>query len=77
MKNESQKQWAISQLKTYGSVSRNEALKNYISRLGAIMNDLLKEGWHWRGEYVKTAYGKDYQYILVKLPPKKEAPKLW
>lgn len=76
MKNESQKQWAINQLRTYGAVSRNEALRNYISRLGAIMNDLLKEGWHWRGEYVQTSYGRDYQYTLLK-EPVKEPQKLW
>lgn len=50
-----------------GVVTRNWALKNYISRLGAIINKLRGEGWEIEeGEYVTTGYGKDYQYKLIK-----------
>lgn len=49
-----------------GFITRNECLKMYITRLGARINDLLREGWEIRGEYVKTPYGKDYKYTLIR-----------
>lgn len=60
-----QRDWTIKQLLTYGKVSRNEALKNFISRLGAIICDLKADGFHIEGKNVKTAYGKDYVYTLL------------
>jgi len=48
-----------------GKISRNECLQNYISRLGARIADLRKEGWNIEGEFEKTDYGKDYVYRKV------------
>lgn len=66
----SQLDWVISQLKTNGKISRNEALRNYISRLGAIIWSLNKSGWEIEGrnERTQNGYGKglDYFYYLKK-----------
>jgi len=49
-----------------GYISRNYCLQNYISRLGARIDDLKKEGWDFRTEIVKTASGKDFRYYVIK-----------
>jgi len=67
-----QKEWAINQLIKQGEVTRNSALQNYISRLGAIVCDLQKEGWELKGENRKEKYGKDFVYYLIKSPYKKQ-----
>jgi len=63
-----------------GEISRNLCLRElYISRLGAIICNLKKEGWKFRREYVKTPKGKDFVYYLVESPLKKivyEIPEL-
>ncbi len=59
-----QKQWAIEQLKEFGEVSRNGALKNYISRLGSIVCNLRKEGW----ELDTSRREGDYVYKLIAKP---------
>lgn len=52
-----------------GYISRNHCLKNYISRLGARIDDLKKEGWEFRPETVKTANGgKDFVYYVKSKP---------
>jgi Helix-turn-helix domain len=56
--------WVMSQLSKNGKVSRNQALKRYISRLGAYISDLNRAGFNITGEYVKTKNGKDYVYYL-------------
>lgn len=72
MKNKTQTQWAVDKLLNEGRVSRNTALQNYISRLGAIINDLNNDGWSITGNYEKTPHGKDYVYTLVSSPYEKE-----
>ena len=59
-KKETQKQMVIDQLETTGMVSRNWALSNYISRLGAIMCDLKD-----RYDYEGMNKGNDYIYVIV------------
>lgn len=66
-----QRDWTIKQLQEFGKVSRNEALRNYFSRLGAVICDLNKEGWEIFGDFEKTPNGKDYVYRVVKMPFKK------
>lgn len=61
----SQKQWVINQFETKGFVTRNEALKNYISRLGALIFDLKEEGWQIEGHWERTLFSKDYVYTKV------------
>jgi hypothetical protein len=65
-----QREWVLSILNKEGKITRNMCLKNYISRLGAIINDLKKEGYEFQGKYikVKTFFGesKDYEYTLIK-----------
>ena len=53
-----QKEKVIAQFNEFGYVSRNWALKNYMSRLGAIICDLKREGWNIDGRWV----GKDFVY---------------
>jgi len=65
-----QKHWTINQLKENGFVSRNKALEQGITRLGAIINLLNNEGGQISGKYHKTGYGKDYIYTLNAERPK-------
>lgn len=66
--------WVKRQLLDNGEITRNQALQNYISRLGAIICDLNQEpGWEVSGEYRKTKNGRDYVYKLIRCPLKKVA----
>lgn len=65
---QSQKEFVISQLKKNGSISRNFCLGNYISRLGAIVNQLNKEGWNLEGSNQDNG---DYLYKVKQSPFKK------
>lgn len=47
-------------LESDGAVSRNWALQNYISRLGAIIYKLKEMNYNITGQYIN----KDYIYIL-------------
>lgn len=62
--NMSQKERIIRKVTTDGFVTRNEALRNYITRLGAIIHKLQQEGWKFKT--VDT--GRDYRYELVEKP---------
>ncbi len=57
-----QKQIVEKQLKEYGEVSRNFCLKNYISRLSAIIQDLEEDGW----EFETVRDNGDYKYVTKK-----------
>lgn len=68
MKNPTQKQRIVKRLLATGKISRNECLKNYISRLGAIICDLTKEGWEFEtknvnGDYVYTIKVTPYKQV--------------
>lgn len=56
-----QMEWVTSQLKNNGSVTRNQALQKYITRLAARINDLRCSGWEIEGK----KEGGDYIYQLV------------
>ena len=60
MLKKTQKQIVIDQLNEYGEVTRNFALQNYISRLGAIICQLNDDGWELEGKY----RGGDYVYMV-------------
>lgn len=59
-----QLEWVKNELFNKGRVSRNNALKRYISRLGAYVCDLRHAGFDIRGGYVKKNGGKDFVYTL-------------
>ncbi len=59
-----QKDIVLKRLRDTGEVTRNWCLRNYISRLSAIMLDLKKEGVNFEG---KDRDG-DYVYILHDKP---------
>ena len=61
-----QRQIVEEQLKKYGKVSRNWCLKRFISRLGAIICELKKDGWIILGTYQKAGSGQDYIYRVIK-----------
>lgn len=69
-----QKQWVENQLIANKKITRNECLRNYISRLGAIISMLKEDGYEFDTEYVevKTPFGKgkDFQYTVSKYPAK-------
>ena len=70
MKKQTQREWVLERLKQNGSITRNECLRNYITRLGAIICNLTNEGYQFDSGYVKveTFWGtsKDYKYTLKK-----------
>ena len=74
--NKSQKQFVIKQLLDKGKISRNFALKNYISRLGALIFDLKEEGWHFVTYTIDSpkpdgSKGKNFVYEVIKSPLRK------
>lgn len=71
-----QKERVIKKINRDGFITRNECLKNFLSRLGAIICDLQKDGWEFSAEYIKTPYGKDFKYTVIKSPYKVETYKL-
>lgn len=60
----SQKQFVKKMLLETGMVSRNGCLQNRITRLGAIICDLKKDGYDIEGGYEKTEHGKDFVYRI-------------
>lgn len=76
--NQSQEQFVIKELQHNSSISRNYCLSLYelkvrpnITRLGAIICDLNKNGWHIKGEWERKNNGKDFVYRVVGMPFKK------
>lgn len=63
-----QLQWVKDRLKANGYITRNECLRVYISRLGALIATLKEEGYEFDAGYIKVAtpfgVGKDYKYTL-------------
>lgn len=57
---ETQVEFVVRTLLSTGEISRNFCLRNYISRLGAIMNNLKKVGW----DFTTERRGGDYVYKL-------------
>lgn len=68
MTSESQLQWVKQQLEDKGFITRNECLKNYISRLSSIIHRLKKRGYEIVGEEEKVLFGTDYKYRLIAAP---------
>lgn len=73
MQKNSQLQWTIEQLNQNGEVTRNQALRNHFSRLGARISDLKKIGWRFRTETRPTmkpdgSVGKDFVYVMDEKP---------
>lgn len=65
-----QLEWVKQKLEKDGYITRNECLRNYISRLGAIISVLKEQDYEFEAGYVKveTMFGtsKDYKYTLKK-----------
>ena len=64
MLDNTQRQIVINRLRQTNQISRNWCLKNYISRLSAIILDLKHKGWVFKP---KRDEG-DYIYILERMP---------
>lgn len=69
----SQKDKVLKQMRTYGYVTRNWALQNFISRLSAIMLDLKKQGINFEpkelnGDYIYTLKDKPKEKIVYRIP---------
>lgn len=60
----SQKDRVLKQLRTNGQISRNECLRNFITRLSAYILDFRKEGMEIEAEYKNG----DYIYKLLDKP---------
>ena len=70
----SQLEFIKEKLLTDGFITRNYCLKNYISRLGARINDLKRAGWNVEGkheengDYIYELKGSPYQKIVYRVP---------
>lgn len=64
-----QLEWVEAELKTNGYITRNFALRNYVSRLGALIKQLEYKGLKFEKKYFDTptqwGKSKDYVYKLV------------
>ncbi len=60
-----QEEWAVQQLNESGIVTRNQALQNNITRLGAIIHLLKRAGLDIVGKYNEG----DYVYSLNNITP--------
>lgn len=63
-----QKEWVLKEFNKYGFVTRNKALDNFISRLGAIIHDLKTND---NMDIISESKGKDFVYKIVKKKPQK------
>lgn len=61
---ESQKQRIIKKLLRDGHISRNECLRNFITRLSARISDLEEAGWR----FVTDNSNSDYKYTIEVCP---------
>ncbi len=68
MKDKSQKERVIKKLLADGEITRNSCLRNFISRLGAIICLLKSEGW----DFEASNRDGDYVYKVTVCPFKKE-----
>ena len=71
MLNKTQLEYVVDQLRENGSITRNECLRMYISRLASIINILKNRGWEFEAadEEFVTPFGQkalDYRYTLIK-----------
>jgi len=57
-----QKQWIRQRLIEHGSVTRNQCLRRYISRLATRVFELKDEGMDIVGERVNNSFGKGYDF---------------
>ena len=63
-----QEDWVVAQLEQNGKITRNEALRHYVSRLGAIICTLKKKGYEFETKFIKPDnHHKDYEYKLIKI----------
>lgn len=70
--NLTQKQRVEKRLREMKVIYRNECLRNYISRLGAIINQLKNEGWEFEAE----RWRGDYRYFATDIPPEQKTLQL-
>ena len=76
MDHKTQETIVIHELMEHGRITRNWCLKNYISRLGAIIYNLKKVGWVFEAGFEHYPYGKDFVYKTLKSPLKKAVYRL-
>lgn len=70
-----QREWVVKQLKTNGFVTRNQALKTFISRLSAIIFELKdKHGFEFEGKFREnnTLFGTERDFVYTWKNPTEE-----
>lgn len=65
MTNLTQQQRVEKRLREKGVIYRNECIRNYITRLSAIIQRLEEEGWIFEAEHFRG----DYRYFVKFAPP--------
>lgn len=60
-----QKEFVVQQVKKNGFITRNQCLRNYISRLGAIIFELKKDGFEFDSYFQKneTLFGTEKDFV--------------
>jgi hypothetical protein len=71
-----QRDKVVDQLRAFKKVSRNWCLQHYISRLGAIIEELNRHGWKIEGKYEKSHIGSDFVYRVIERPNNPEPIKV-
>jgi len=67
MKAITQKQWIKTMLIKNGFITRNQCLRNGISRLSARIYDIRNEGWNIEARKIDLGKDRwDYMYVLKK-----------
>lgn len=61
------KEWVKDQLEAQGKISRNQALRNFVTRLASRIADLRQEGWEFD---IKREEGDYVYYVREKPAPK-------
>ena len=66
-KKQSQKTFVKQELAKHGFITRNKCLRNYVSRLSAIIFDLKDEGFEFETKFVEntTAYGTERDFVYL------------
>lgn len=75
MTNQTQQQWVVEQLKKHGFVTRNQCLRNYITRLSAIIFELKdKKGFEFESFFQenKTLFGTEKDFVYKWKNPSKD-----
>jgi hypothetical protein len=68
MPKKTQRERVVDRIREHGSIDNFWAFHNYILRLGAIIFELRKEGWEFKGEFGTGPDKKNFIYTPIQRP---------